>query len=193
MNTPTLAGTYVRLEPLAVSHLDGLQKIAADPSIWQFMMDSITDRASLERWAEAAQGPRFQTWVTLWQQTGETIGSTRFIDYDPHHRSVEIGNTWLSASYRGTAANPEAKLLQLQYAFEHLKLRRVALKTHHLNLQSQAAIRKLGAQYEGTFRNHWIMPDGSTRHTVWFSITEEEWPQVKTGLLARLASLQRNR
>ena len=84
--------------------------------------------------------------------------------------------------------NPEAKLLQLTYAFETLHLRRVALKTHHENLQSQAAMRKLGAQYEGTFRNHLIMPDGSARHSVWFSITQEDWPQVKSSLEQRLSS-----
>ncbi len=67
--------------------------------------------------------------------------------------------------------NPEAKLLQLRYAFEDLGLNRVAFKTHHENLQSQAAIRKLGAVYEGTFRNHYVMPDGTLRHSVWFSIT----------------------
>jgi RimJ/RimL family protein N-acetyltransferase len=94
--------------------------------------------------------------------------------------------------YQGSGANPEAKLLQLTYAFETLHLNRVALKTHHENLQSQAAMRKLGAQYEGTFRNHYLMPDGSQRHSVWFSITKEDWPQVKSNLEQRLASESRH-
>ncbi|MBS1816027.1 MAG: GNAT family N-acetyltransferase [Acidobacteria bacterium] len=185
---PILAGQYVILEPLAESHREGLLKIATEPGIWAYMLDRVENASHLDRWFEAAQAPRFQTWVTRLRTSGEIIGSTRFIDFDAHHRSVEIGSTWIAASHRGTKANPEAKFLQLTHAFEDLNLRRVALKTHHLNLQSQAAIRKLGAQYEGTFRNHWIMPDGSTRHTVWFSITDIDWPRVKANLLKRLST-----
>ena len=133
-------------------------------------------------------------WVTILKsQSPETsdkvVGTTRFIDLDLHHLTVEIGNTWLAPEHHGAGINPEAKLLQLTYAFETLHLRRVALKTHHENLQSQAAMRKLGAQYEGTFRNHYIMPDGSPRHSVWFSITQEDWPQVRERLATRLATL----
>lgn len=183
----TLTGEHVILEPLASKHREGLLKVATDPSIWRWMLESVNDEASLDQWIQNAQAPRFQTWATTLRSTGEVIGSTRFIDPDFHHRTVEIGATWLAVPYRQTKANPEAKFLQLQYAFETLSLRRVALKTHHQNLQSQAAIRKLGAQYEGTFRNHWIMPDGTTRHTVWFSITDDEWPHVKANLLKRLS------
>ncbi|HEV2619389.1 MAG TPA: GNAT family protein, partial [Acidobacteriaceae bacterium] len=72
-------------------------------------------------------------------------------------------------------------------AFETLGLNRVAFKTHHENLQSQAAIRNLGAQYEGTFRNHYLRDDGSQRHSMWYSITKEDWPQTKSQLEYRLA------
>ena len=85
--------------------------------------------------------------------------------------------------------NAEAKLLQLTYAFEELKLRRVALKTHHENVQSQKAMRKIGAVEEGRFRNHFIMPDGSQRHSVWFSIIREDWPQTKSRLEAWVRDL----
>lgn len=184
--TPTLTGEHVVLEPLAPRHFAGLAAVARDSSIWTFMIDRIQSDDDVERWANEAGGPRYHSWATVLRSTGEVIGSTRFIDLDLRHRNVEIGNTFLAAHARGTMANPEAKFLQLQHAFDVLKLRRVALKTHHSNLHSQAAMRKLGAQYEGTFRNHWIMPDGSTRHTAWFSIIEEEWPAVKAGLLKRL-------
>ncbi len=161
------------------------------------MLTSIQTPSGLRAWAESAlkleAAGTGMPWVVvlkqptiLKSQSPETpdkvVGSTRYIDLDLHHRTVEIGHTWLSPAYHGTGINPEAKLLQLTYAFETLNLRRVALKTHHENLQSQAAMRKLGAQYEGTFRNHYIMPDGSARHSVWFSITQEDWPQVRSKL-----------
>ncbi len=77
--------------------------------------------------------------------------------------------------------------MHFTHAFEALGLRRVALKTHHANLQSQRNILKLGATFEGTFRNHMVMPDGSTRHTMWYSIVAEDWPGVKAQLLERVA------
>jgi len=185
--TPTLTGTHIRLEQLTPAHLPALEKVAFDPSIWRYMKYKVTNPAELKAWAHLFfDKPNTFFWANVLQSTGEPIGATQFIDLDLEHRSVEIGNTWMAAPFRGTKVNPEAKLLQLTYAFETLNLQRVALKTHHLNLHSQAAIRKLGAQYEGTFRNHWIMPDGSTRHTVWFSITPDEWPTVKANLQSRL-------
>lgn len=186
IETPRLKGEYVILEPLAPTHFAGLVKVAQDPTIWTYMNDRIEGECDIERWAAASISPRFQTWATVLRSTGEVVGSSRYIDLDLHHRSVEVGNTFLDAHVQGTSVNPEAKLLQLQHAFEVLQLQRVVLKTHHENLHSQAAIRKLGAQYEGTFRKHMIMPDGSTRHSVWFSILDDEWPAVKAGLLRRL-------
>lgn len=186
MTTPTLQGKHVRLEPLSLTHLDAIQELAQDPTIWTYMNGRIHDRASLQTWFDTAKKLHPHTWVTVLQSTGEVVGTSRYIDLDLRHRTVEIGNTWIAAPHRGTKVNPEAKLLQLTYAFEELKLQRVALKTHHNNLHSQAAMRKLGAQYEGTFRNHMIMDDGTTRHTVWFSITKEDWPAVKAGLETRL-------
>jgi RimJ/RimL family protein N-acetyltransferase len=125
-------------------------------------------------------------WVTVLKADGRAIGSTRFLDFDKVNRTTELGNTWLAPEFHGTAVNAEAKLLQLTYAFEKLQLNRVALKTHHENLQSQAAMRKIGAVGEGTFRNHYVMPDGSLRHSVWFSIIREDWPQVRSLLTERV-------
>jgi len=128
-------------------------------------------------------------WVTVLKRDNRVVGSTRFIDLDMQHKTVEIGHTWITPELHAAGVNPEAKLLQLTYAFETLGLHRVAFKTHHENLQSQAAIRKLGAVYEGTFRNHYVLPDGSLRHSVWFSITKEEWPAVREGLRQRVEAI----
>jgi RimJ/RimL family protein N-acetyltransferase len=148
----------------------------------------------MRAWAEAAlkaeAAGTSMPWVTVLKPADpadveRVIGSTRYLDLDLTHKTVEVGHTWLHPDFHGSGANAEAKLLQLQYAFETLGLNRVALKTHHENLHSQAAMRKLGAVYEGTFRNHYLMPDGSMRHSVWCSITREEWPGVKATLERR--------
>jgi RimJ/RimL family protein N-acetyltransferase len=63
----------------------------------------------------------------------------------------------------------------------------VQLKTDIRNHRSQRAIARLGAAYEGVLRRYQRRADGSVRDTVLFSITAEEWPRVRAGLLARLA------
>jgi N-acetyltransferase len=79
----------------------------------------------------------------------------------------------------------------MRHAFEDWRAIRVALKTDVKNVHSQAAIKKLGARFEGTLRNQRIRPDGSYRDTVIFSIIESEWPAVKARLEQRLATLAR--
>lgn len=189
--TPLLSGFGVRMEPLSLEHLPALEKIAFDPEIWKYMVFHIETSAELRTWAEnallfTAEG-HTQAWVTV-LDSGEVAGSSRFADIDWTHRVCELGWTWLGRPYRGSGVNLRAKYLQLRHGFETLGLRRIALKTHHENLQSQRAMLKLGAQYEGMFRNHMIMPDGSARHSRWYSITREDWPEVKERLLARIAN-----
>ena len=183
MDAPILEGSKLRLEPLTPAHLPVLEAVAFGSGIWRYMLQDVKTPGDLRGWAEAALAlPNSIPWVTVLKGEERVIGSTRFLDLDRHHRTVEIGSTWLHPDFQGTGLNREAKLLQLTYAFEELQLNRVAFKTHHENLRSQAAISALGAVYEGTFRNHNVMPDGSLRHSVWFSITKEDWPAVKTRL-----------
>ncbi len=108
------------------------------------------------------------------------------MDVRPAHRGLEIGYTWIARAYQGTRVNPECKYLLLRHAFEKLGAIRVQLKTDGRNLQSQHAIEKLGAVKEGVLRKHLILPDGYVRDTVMYSITDSEWPHVKSRLEARL-------
>ena len=190
IETPVLEGANLRLEPLSEAHLPGLVKIAFDERIWRYMLTSVKTLEDLRGWMDSALQAKTagtsMPWTTVLKAENRVIGSTRFLDLDLNHRTVELGHTWLAPACHGAGLNPEAKLLQLTYAFEQLHMNRVALKTHHENLQSQAAMRKMGAIEEGTFRNHYVMPDGSQRHSVWFSIIREDWPQVRSRLEQRL-------
>ena len=191
MDTPILEGAGVRLEPLTLDHLPALEAIAFDPSIWRYMIFSVRTPADLRAWVEIAlTAPNTLPWVTIKKgadgEADQLVGCTRFLDLDLHHRTTELGNTWLTAPFRGTRINTEAKLLQLTYAFDTLDLLRVSFKTHVANQRSQAAIKAVGGIYEGTFRNHLLMPDGSQRDSAWFSITAKDWPEVKDMLTRRL-------
>ncbi len=192
--TPVLDGSRVRLEPMTMGHLEGLAAVAFDERLWRYTLDRLRTRDDLELYMRTAirlgQTGIAMPWVTVLKAGNRAIGSTRFMDLDRVHKTTEIGWTWLAPEFQGSGLNAEVKLLQLTYAFEELKLNRVALKTHDENIRSQAAMRKIGAVEEGTFRNHLIMPDGSLRHSVWFSIIREEWPQLRSQLESRVQATQ---
>jgi len=184
-----LRGRHLRLEPLAVTHAAALIEVAQDPQIWTWMSARPTSRASMAEWISTAlkaqdRGEEYPFAVV--QADGRVIGSTRYMDVQEAHRGVEIGWTWYAPDTWGTVINPECKHLMFQHAFETWGAVRVVLKTDSLNLHSQAAIKKLGAKYEGTLRNHRIRLDGSLRDSVVFSVIASEWPAVKAALAARL-------
>ncbi len=185
-----LEGKFVRLEPLRLHHVPALVAAGVDPAIWAYMpaqpltVEGMTVIVEQALAAEAA-GTEFAFAVVL-QASGRVVGSTRYMDVTPGARGVEIGWTWYAPDVWAGKVNPEAKLLLLQHAFEAWGAIRVCLKTDNLNTRSQAAIRKLGARYEGTLRNHRIRPDGSYRHSVYFSVIADEWPAVKAGLQQRI-------
>ena len=83
--------------------------------------------------------------------------------------------------------NTEAKYLMLRHAFETWGCIRVELKTSARNERSRSAILRIGATEEGTLRQHMINADGSFRDTVYFSILDREWPDVRDRLRAMLA------
>lgn len=185
----TLAGRFVRLEPIEERHRDDLLAAAAqDPVTFRYMgSDLSVGTSAWPAYLADAQRPDYVAWATVDAGTGRAVGSTRFGDIAPEHGRVEIGWTWIAPSHQRSAVNTEAKLLQLGYAFDELGASRVALKTDGRNLRSQAAIQRLGAQREGVLRRHIRMPDGFIRDTVYFSILDEEWPAVKARLEDRLA------
>ena len=185
-----LEGEVVRLEPLTEEHRAGLWAAAQSPEIWPLMLVRLDSLAAVSHYIEAAlasqsAGSEVAFAVRL-QADGQVVGSSRYLEISrPNHR-LEIGGTWYHPRVWGSRVNPEAKLLLLRYAFENWQARRVQLKTDALNLHSQAGIRKLGAVYEGTLLAYQVRPDGSSRDTTLFSITDEQWPAVQAGLLARL-------
>jgi N-acetyltransferase len=190
----TLEGSIVRLEPLSLAHLDGLAQVAFDESIWRWTLARPRDVAGLRAWMETAiahldEGSEMP-FATIDQESGRPIGSTRFMSIVPEHRRLEIGWTWVAPAWQRRGANQEAKYLQLRHAFEDLGANRVEFKTDSLNEKANPALLAIGASFEGTFRNHMIMPEGRLRHSNYYSVTVEEWRDRKAKLEARLAALR---
>lgn len=181
-----LEGTVVRLVPMERSHLFALADVGLDPSLWALIPTPATDLDSMRRWLEEALEQQATgvalPFVTVERASGTVVGSSRFAAWVAEHRRIEIGWTWIAPPWQRSAVNTEAKFLMLRHAFEVLGCLRVELKTDALNMRSRAAILRLGAREEGTFRKHMITRPGRVRDTVYFSITDEEWPEVKSRL-----------
>jgi len=190
VQVPVLEGRVVRLEPLAAHHVDGLWEASRDARTWRWL--SVVQPTTRDEWdawigqaLDAAEAGTEVPFATVDHSHG-VVGSTRYLALRPEHRSLEIGWTWLHPSAWGTGANVEAKLLQLEYAFDVLGCRRVEFKTDASNERSRRALEALGASFEGIHRKHMLVRDGENRDSAWYAILEDDWPDVRGRLESRL-------
>ena len=186
----TLEGQYVRLEPLTESHHAGMCRVSLDPELWRLIPYRMTTPEEVmvyirSRQAALAAGDELG-FATVERTSGLVVGSTRFLNMDVANRRVEIGGTWIAKPWQRTAINTEAKYLMLRHAFETWQCIRVELKTDALNRQSRDAILRIGATEEGTLRQHMVTWSGRVRDSVYFSILDSEWPEVKAALVKKL-------
>lgn len=203
-----LSGQHIRLEPLTRDHIALLAAAATaepnsgDPTLynWTVVPQSLAEmtryvETALE-WQAAGTAIPFAV-VRLADNT--VIGSTRFWNIErwqwpayharhgnPYPDVAEIGWTWYSRPAIRTGANPEAKFLMLQHAFEQWNALRISLHTDSRNLRSQAAMERIGFQREGIIRAHKIASDGIARDSFRYSMIAAEWPATKQRFLQRL-------
>ena len=183
----TLTGKLVRLEPLDLEHTQDLYDAGADDAIWRYLpRPGFTGLDDAEAWVrqcltEMGGGGRI-AFAVVDLATGRAIGSTSYLDIDRANRALEIGWTWYGTAWQRTGVNTECKYLLMSHAFEDHSARRVCLKTDSRNERSRRAILRLGAVEEGTWRNHRIAWDGMDRHSVFYSVIDSEWPDVKRRL-----------
>lgn len=186
-----LEGKFVRLEPLKLEHFDQLYTAASEESLWLWTVNKIKTEDDLRRYVETAFDEQRRMvslpFVTVDKASEKIIGSTRFGNIDTKNRHVEIGWTWIHPEFQRTQINTEAKLLMLTHAFETWKCLRVELKTNVLNEKSRNAIQRLGAKQEGIFRKNTINDDGTLRDTVYYSVLDDEWAQIKASLEMKLS------
>ncbi len=182
-----LKGRHATLEPLSRAHAAAVSGAAADGELWRLWYTSVPAPETTGAWLDAALDMRERRgampFVVRANSTGEIVGSTRYFNVEAAHRRLEIGHTWYAKRMQRTPINTECKLLLLTHAFEALDCVAVEFRTHFFNFASRAAIERLGAKQDGILRNHQILPDGTRRDTVVFSIIDSEWPVVKRNLI----------
>jgi RimJ/RimL family protein N-acetyltransferase len=188
----TLVGNSVRLEPLNIAHIPGLAAVGCDDRIWELMLyGMIRTEEDVRTWVDSLLKKQSagtdMPFAVILLASGRVAGATRYMEMLPEHRRLEIGGTWYGLEFQRTMVNTECKFLLLRYAFEVLDAIRVQFKADERNERSWRAIERIGAKREGTLRNHYIMPDGWRRNSVYYSIIDQEWPAVKEKLKGMLS------
>jgi RimJ/RimL family protein N-acetyltransferase len=187
----TLEGSVIRLEPIRREHAALLWEAAqaGREEIFRWIPYSMCTLEDFHRTMDNALQEQERgdsiVFATVERSSGHVIGSTRFMNIDHANRRVEIGSTWIATAWQRSPVNTEAKFLMLQHAFESWRCVRVELKTDALNQKSRNAILRLGAKEEGILRKHLVTSTGRIRDTVYFSILDTDWPQVKANLQAK--------
>lgn len=162
----TLEGTRVRLEPIDQA---GLEELA--PALWREDVfaggfgggvAAFRNHDSFAEWFDGYRPSGDESRTYLVRFDGRAVGTTSFYNADYRRESVVIGYTAYSPEVWGTTVNPEAKRAMLSAAFDG------------------------GAHLDGILREDRPRADGSKRSTVVFSILEQEWPEVRAGLDARV-------
>jgi N-acetyltransferase len=178
----------VLLRPLQQKDAQSLYKnVGADPDVFQWLTfagpTSLEEYESLTaRLIKESEGDQRTSFAVVLKENNEVIGHTSFMDFQERNRSIEIGTTFYAKKFWRSFVNTECKLLLLTNAFEVQKLHRVTLKTDGENKRSQSAILRIGATYEGVLRENMQRPNGTWRNTAYFSILENEWPDLKERL-----------
>jgi RimJ/RimL family protein N-acetyltransferase len=179
----------VSLEPLTREHIPEIARAAADGELGGLWFTQAPKAGAAEEWVMtrlASQKPDTGLTFVVRSLDGTLIGSSSYLNVDSANRRLEIGNTWYVAPARRSGVNSETKLLMLGHAFDELGCVAVEFRTHFFNFTSRAAIERLGAKLDGVLRSHQVLPDGSRRDTVVYSILDIEWPAVRNNLRYRL-------
>jgi RimJ/RimL family protein N-acetyltransferase len=182
----TLEGNRVRLAPMTDAHVEALFRAGSDDSLWKWTSTRANTPESMRAYVDGAladaKAGTALPFVTIDKESGEVIGSTRFGNIDRANRRVEIGWTWVTPRFQRTHVNSEAKYLMLTHAFDVLGCVRVELKTDVLNTKSRDAMLRMGAKEEGVLRKHMLAYGGRWRDTIYYSVLDTEWPEVRQRL-----------
>jgi RimJ/RimL family protein N-acetyltransferase len=185
----TLSGRHSTLEPLSHAHSDGLAEAAKDGELWTLWYTSVPEPermlAEIDRRLDLqSQGSMLPFAVR--DADGVAVGMTTYMNIDAANKRLEIGSTWYAKRVQRSAVNTECKLMLMTHAFERLKCIAVEYRTSFFNHQSRRAIERLGAKLDGVLRCHQRHADGTLRDTCVYSITQSEWPSVKSHLTFQL-------
>lgn len=185
-----LENEIVRLSPLTANNFSHLSSFSInEPNLWTYSLISASGLINLKKYIEVALQGRSDNhsypFVVFDKRSNKFAGTTRFYDYQPQHKTVQLGYTWYGKEFQGTGLNKNCKLLMLEFAFEKLDLERVEFRADAKNAQSIAAMKSIGCIVEGILRNNCGGPT-RRRDSIVLSILKNEWFEgVKQSLLKK--------
>ena len=179
----SLEDSKIKLDPLTEDHILEMRTLSADADVWRWYTEDLSDPDDLQRWmtnrlSESNEMTKM-SYAVLDQGTNQVLGSSSYGHIDWTERCIEIGWTWLGKPYIGSGINKHMKFLMLHHAFETMEIERLELRTDEENIRSRKAMGKIGAQHDGTLRNHRSTQGGRRRNTVIYSILRAEWPVIR--------------
>lgn len=179
----TLAGRYVRLEPLALAHAADLFAASNDAAAserYRWLFESApASLGEMQAWAlrvEADADPML--FAVVDQASGTALGRQALMRIVPEHGVIEIGAIYWGPDMARTRRATEALYLFARHVFDDLGYRRFEWKCNDRNGPSKRAAERFGFTYEGLFRQHMIQK-GENRDTAWFSMLDGEWPVIR--------------
>ena len=184
-----IRGTHVELEPLHARHAGELwQAGQGAQESWDYMgYGPFADQRALTAFvADFASTHDPMAWAVRPVATGVVSGWLTLMEIQPKSAAIELGHIWFGPAMQRTRAATEAMFLLLRLAADDLGYRRLVWKCNALNAPSRRAAERLGFTYEGTLRANLIVK-GRRRDTAFYSILDNEWPEVRNRILAWLA------
>jgi RimJ/RimL family protein N-acetyltransferase len=180
-----IEGRYVRLEPLsAARHATELYRASHASAealrIWDYLpvgpwSSELDYTAALRQ--QSSEFDRIY-YALRPAQGGPACGQASYLDIHPQNGVIEIGAIWFGLQLRRTRAATEALYMMIRYAMDDLGYRRMQWRCNALNKGSRQAARRLGFRFEGIFFRHMIYK-GKNRDTAWYSILDDEWPEIR--------------
>jgi RimJ/RimL family protein N-acetyltransferase len=176
----------VIVRPIALSDVEEFATIATEPSLWLYTPTLINSPEKVKGYVEAGvrdwDAKTRMMLVIISKESNKIVGSTSIGSIAFEHQRAEIGWTWLHPDIQGTGLNKECKFLLLNFCFDHLDLVRVEFKTDVDNVKSRKAMLKIGCTEEGTLRSHTLLNNGRRRDSVYYSILNNEWPEIRNSI-----------
>ena len=117
-----LENERVQLRPLKETDVEFLSRFSmTEPELWNYSLLPGNGLENLIKYIEISlNGRKAKTsypLIVFDKSTGSYAGSTRFYDFQSHHKTSQLGYTWYGKDFQGTGLNKNCKFLMLKYAF----------------------------------------------------------------------------
>lgn len=182
-NISVLNGESVRIERISLSHFEDLFEVygslSSEDSLTYMSFDRFESKEAFKSFFERLLNSDDPYYLSIIDnKSNKVVGCFSLMRIDPKNRVIEVGSIVYSNNLKRTVLATEAQYLLMKYVFEVLCYRRYEWKCDSLNEPSKKAAERLDFTYEGTFRQA-IVYKNRNRDTNWYSILDNEWPNIK--------------